>query len=89
MAARGLKVEFFFASGCRKCDAARNALREAAGSLPGVQWTEIDIAKNPNRVVETGVLSTPAIAIDGELVFKTAPNATDLVGAIRKRPMRG
>lgn len=89
MAARGLKVEFFFASGCRKCAAARTALREAAGSMPGVQWSEIDIAKNPNRVVEAGVLSTPAIAIDSELIFKTTPNATDLIGAIRKRMKQG
>lgn len=84
-----MKVEFFFASGCRKCAASRAALREAAGSERGVQWSEVDIAKNPNRVVDVGVLSTPAIAIDGELVFKTAPSASQLTGAIRKRLEQG
>ncbi len=80
-----MKVEFFFAAGCRKCAASRDVLREAAASVPGVQWSEVDIAKNPNRVVDAGVLSTPAIAIDGELVFKTAPSARELAGAISKR----
>lgn len=84
-----VKIEFFFASGCRNCDASRAALRGSAGSVPGVQWSEVDIAKNPNRVVDVGVLSTPAIAIDGELVFKTAPSASELAGAIRKRMQRG
>lgn len=79
-----MKVEFFFASGCGKCAASRAALRDAAKSVPGVEWTEVDIAKNPNRVVDVGVLSTPAIAIDGELVFKIAPSASDLADAIRK-----
>lgn len=84
-----MKVEFFFASGCSKCAASRAALREAAASVPDVKWTEVDIAKNPNRVVDVGVLSTPAIAMDGELVFKTAPSASELCGEIRKRLERG
>jgi thioredoxin 1 len=84
MAGRAVRVEFFFAGGCSKCAKAREALREAAHS-PRVQWKEIDIAKDPNRAVDVGVVSTPAVAIDGELIFKTMPTAAELRSAIRAR----
>lgn len=79
-----VRVEFFFAGGCGKCVEAREALRAAAQS-PGVEWKEVDIAKEPDRAVEAGVVSTPAIVIDGDLVFRTMPTARDLQNAIRRR----
>ena len=85
MGGKTLSVEFLFAAGCSKCAEARDALREAAQAAGPVEWKEIDIAKNPNRAVDLGVVSTPAVAIDGELVFKTMPTAADLRGAIRSR----
>jgi thioredoxin 1 len=78
-------VEFFFAGGCSRCAEARDALRQAAQSTPGVEWKEIDIAKDPNRAVDLGVVSTPAVAIGGELVFKTQPTAAELRDAVRAR----
>jgi thioredoxin 1 len=82
---RAISVEFFFAGGCSKCAEARDALRRAAQSMPAVRWKEIDIAKHPNRAVDAGVVSTPAVAIDGTLVFKTVPSASDLRDAIEAR----
>lgn len=84
MAGQGVRVEFFFAGGCSKCAEAREALREAARS-PRVEWREVDIAKDPKRAVDVGVVSTPAVAIDGELIFKTMPTAAELRNAIRTR----
>ena len=78
-------VELLFAGGCAKCAEARHALREAAQSAPGVEWKEVDIAKDPGRAAELGVLSTPALAIDGELVFPTLPTASKLRDAVRAR----
>lgn len=80
-----MNVEFLFAGGCDRCAGARDALRAAAQSSDQVEWTEVDIAKNPKRAVEVGVLSTPAVAIDGELIFKSMPTASDLLKAIRAR----
>ena len=85
MAKKALKVEFFFAGGCDKCAQARDALREAAEATLRVKWKEIDIAKDPNRAVDVGVVSTPAVAIDGELIFKSMPSASDLRKAIQAR----
>ena len=89
MTGEAVRVEFFFAGGCSKCAEARDALREAAQSTARVQWKEIDIAREPNRAVDVGVVSTPAVAIDGELVFKTVPTALELQHAIQARLRSG
>lgn len=84
-----LKVEFFFAGGCSKCAEARDALRQAAQRTAQVEWSEVDIGKNSDRAVDVGVVSTPAVAIDGDLVFKTTPSAAELLRAIQARASRG
>lgn len=78
-----LSVELLFAGGCARCAEARDALRQAAQSTPGVDWKEIDVAKEPARAAGLGVVSTPAVAIGGELVFTTLPSAAELREAVR------
>lgn len=85
MVKKTVSVEFFFAGGCSYCVAAREALRDAAVSTAQVEWTEIDIGKNPQRAVDAGVVSTPAVAIDGKLVFKSVPTVAELREAINSR----
>jgi glutaredoxin len=80
-----VNVEFFFAGGCSHCAEARGALREAAESVPNVEWQEVDIGKNPLRAVDAGVVNTPAVAIDGQLVFRTSPAPSELKAAIEAR----
>ena len=89
MREKTVKVELFFAAGCSKCAEAREALRETALSSGRVEWQEVDIARNPNRAVDAGVVATPAVAIDGKLVFKTMPTAAALQNAIRARTGKG
>ena len=87
----GLKpvsVELFFAAGCSKCAAARDELRAAVESSGRAQWTEIDVAREPHRAVDAGVVSTPAIAIDGELVFSSLPSVPQLQAAIAAAAQR-
>lgn len=85
MGARTVIVEFFFAGGCGRCAAVREALRSAAQAAADVEWKEVDIGTQPHRAADAGVVSTPAIAIDGKLVFKTAPAAADLRRAIQTK----
>lgn len=85
MSGKGVRVEFFFAGGCSNCASARDELRRVAESAGEVEWSEIDIGKHPHRAVDAGVVSTPAVAIDGSLVFKSAPTAAELRSAIRAR----
>lgn len=80
-----MKIELFFAASCNHCAAVRAGLRAAAESLPDVHWSEVDISKEPMRAVDAGIVSTPALAIDGDLVFGTSPTADALKAAIEAR----
>ena len=84
-AARKVRVEFFFAEGCGRCAKARETLRETARAAPNVEWRETDVGKEPLRAVDAGVIGTPAVAIDGNLLFTSAPTAAELRGAIEAR----
>lgn len=85
MGVKALRVELFFTVGCSHCAKAREELRQAAESAGNIDWREVDIVKHPHRAVDAGVVSTPAIAIDGTLVFKTTPTPAELRSAIRAR----
>ena len=89
MGKTSVRVELFFAAGCDRCTEARRALREVAQSTLHAEWKEIDIAKNPDRAADVGAVSTPAVAINGELVFKTMPTPAQLRSAIRMRAGKG
>lgn len=85
MSAKSVSAELFFAAGCSKCAEARDTLREVAQSFGSVDWKETDIALNPTRAVDAGVISAPAVAIDGKLVFSSMPSPLDLRKAIEAR----
>jgi hypothetical protein len=50
-----------------------------------VQWHEINIVDAIDYAVALGVLKTPAVAIDGELVFAKLPLPDTLSAAMRER----
>ena len=75
-----LKLEVFSSPGCGKCAQARTLLREVAETLgPGtVSWRDVNILEEMDYAVDVGVMASPAIAIDGELVFSSLPSADKL-----------
>lgn len=85
-----LKVEIFSSLGCGKCGQATAALKAVAMELGAdkVTWREVDVLKEMDYAVDLGVLSTPAIAIDGELVFANLPSVAKLREALRQRLSR-
>ena len=50
-----------------------------------VSWREVNILEEMDYAVELGVMSTPAIAINGELTFVTLPAASKLRIELLKR----
>ncbi len=72
-----IKVEVFSSPGCSKCAHARAVLQRLIGEIGAnaIQWREVNILEELDHAVGLGVLSTPAVAIDGELVFTTLPSA--------------
>lgn len=75
-----LKVEVFSSPGCGKCGQAKAVLREIAEEIGGgrIEWREVSVLDEMDYAVSLGVLSTPAIAVNGRLVFTALPSAKKL-----------
>jgi glutaredoxin len=82
-----VKVEVFSSPGCGKCTQAKNILEEIVKEIgqDKISWREVNILDEIDYAVELGVMSSPAIAIDGELVFSSLPNPAKLRSELDKR----
>ena len=82
-----IKVELFASPGCNRCAQAKKELQhlvEAVGD-DRLEWRAVEVLDEIDYAVALGVLSTPAIAIDGELVFTSLPSTTKLRRALDER----
>ncbi len=75
-------VEVVNSPGCSKCRAALDAIKKFAQGKEGIEIRELDVLEHPARIVELGVMMTPAIAINGKLVFSRIPRPEELAKAI-------
>lgn len=75
-----IKVEVFSSPGCGKCGKAKEVLRKQVDNIgtEKITWREVNILDEMDYAVQLGVLSTPAIAIDGTLVFTGLPSVKKL-----------
>ena len=82
-----LNIEVFSSPGCGKCGHAKDVLRNLADELGGekIQWREVNILDEMDYAIELGVLSTPSIAINKELVFTSLPSAKKLRAELESR----
>ncbi len=81
-----VKVEVFSSGRCEKCSAAETALQRLAESLADGQlaWRHVDVLNEIEYAVELGVISLPAIAINGRLVFSSLPSPTEFKTELKK-----
>ncbi|HID46092.1 MAG TPA: glutaredoxin [Chromatiaceae bacterium] len=79
-----IKVEVFSAPGCGKCGKAKQVLKKIVDEVDSraIEWREVDILEELDYAVQLGVLSTPAIAIDGTLLFTALPSEKKLRQAL-------
>ncbi len=81
-----MKVELFQTAGCKSCAEARVTLKALAeNAVQGVIWRDVDAAKELDYAVEVGVISLPAMAVDGQLVFSSLPTPAQLTRELRRR----
>jgi len=82
-----LLVEVLTASGCSRCQKAKSLAKAVIEELANshVQYREVNVVEEIDYAVQLGVLSTPAIALNGELVFSSQPSANQLRAAIQLR----
>ena len=71
-----IRIEVISAPGCGKCATAQDDLRSVALSVFGdrnVAWREVNVIEELPYAISLGVLSMPAIAVNGELLFPSLP----------------
>ncbi len=87
MAIAQLRIEVFSSPGCAKCAHAKKLLKSLADELGGsrIDWREVDILVEIDHAVAMGVMSAPAIAIDGAVVFSSLPSAGKLRAELLRR----
>ncbi len=75
-----INIEIFASPGCGKCGHAKDVLRKLVEELGAglITWREVNIIDEIDYAVALGVMSTPSIAINGELVFTSLPSAKKL-----------
>ena len=75
-----IKIEIFTSPGCSKCGHAKTTLQKTVAELgeDSFSWREVNILEELDYAVDLGVLSTPAIAIDGELCYTSLPSTKQL-----------
>ncbi len=54
-------------------------LKRARGRFPNMELREVNLADRPERALRYGVLSTPALVIDGRLEFTGVPKERKLL----------
>jgi len=81
-----LEIEIITSPNCGPCEALKRLLAEAlqesnmeTGSLV---LKEVDVLENPDVVLKYGILSTPALAINGKLCFSGVPRRAELIHKI-------
>ena len=81
-----ITVELISAHGCAKCAAAKDALKRAALETAGgaIEWRDVDVLAELDYAVDLGVLTLPAIAINGKLVFSSLPTPEQMRNEVRK-----
>lgn len=81
-----MKIELFSSPGCGQCAVAAAALRDVAEqSVQILEWRDVNALDELDYAVQLGVLTLPAIAIDGELVFTSLPGPALLRDALLRR----
>jgi thioredoxin-like negative regulator of GroEL len=81
-----MKVEMFYSPGCAACEDRQSELRAAAHKAVGdLEWRNVNVLENMDAAVELGVITLPAIVIDGEVVFTSLPTKAQLCKALTER----
>lgn len=79
-----MKIELFQVPGCARCDSVKAELH-AVATTTGAEWCEVNALDALDRAVDLGVLTLPALAIDGELVFAALPTPEALRRELARR----
>lgn len=72
------RVQVLSTPGCAGCTQAKRLIAEVLSEFPGLDWEEIDLTERPEVAAEHGLMSVPAVVIDGRLAFAGVPKEAAL-----------
>ncbi len=69
-------IEIFCAPNCHRCGQAADRVQEVISEIdnPAIQWRKIDVVDEIDYAVSFSIRATPAIVINGKLVFTSLPS---------------
>ena len=73
-----VKVDVITAPGCSKCVKAKETITKVLKGQKNVEYREISLMDNPEIAGKYGIMSTPAIIINGKLAFEGNPGEEKL-----------
>ena len=75
-----VKIEIFSSPGCGKCGQSILILRKVAAEFADqqVNWREVNVLDELDYAVSLGIVTTPAIAINGQICYTGMPSAAKL-----------
>jgi thioredoxin 1 len=75
-----LKIELISASGCRKCAQAREELKAVATEVAEgrLRWRDVNVLDELDYAVSLGILTLPAMTVNGKLAFPSLPTPEQL-----------
>lgn len=78
-----IKIEVFGSSGCAKCDELKSEIEEIV-SEKNLSNVSVEKVEDVSELAERGIMSTPAVAIDGDVKFKgRVPEKDEIVEVIK------
>ena len=82
-----VQLELFYSPYCTRCRKARKQVRSLTAHWPSerLRFRELDVLQELDRAVAVGVLRTPALAIDGQLIAGPVPSSRTLETLLRQR----
>ena len=82
-----IQIEVFASPGCNRCGQALDLVDKITREIGTERfaWRKVDVLDELDYAVELGVLSMPAIVINGELVFRRRPTADILRDELKSR----
>lgn len=73
-----IKVDVITAPGCSKCVKAKETIEKVLQKQKNVAYKETSLIDNPDVAGKYGIMSTPAIIINGKLAFEGNPGEEKL-----------
>lgn len=80
-----INIELISTFTCSRCEKAQKDVQNMikAFNNDDILYSEVNVLKQLDYVVQLGVLKTPAIAINGKLIFRSIPTRSQFQQALQ------